>query len=92
MKGKEKVEIRLDSVMPGLKCHFPKDAWEETVAYGQLMLRAHAEGKLDELEIPSTDSEGQLYYDGSGETWGDYSWCEVADFCPQWKGERGNAR
>ena len=72
MKGKEKVEIRLDSVMPGLKCHFPKDAWEETVAYGQLMLKAKAEGTLDDMEMPSTDSEGRLYYDGSGKTWGDW--------------------
>ena len=72
MKDKEKVEIRLDSVMPGLKCHFPKDAWEETVAYGQLMLKAKAEGTLDGMEMPSTDSEGRLYYDGSGKTWGDW--------------------
>ena len=91
MKDKEKVEIRLDSVMPGLKCHFPKDAWEETVAYGQLMLRAHAEGKLDELEIPQVNSEGLMYYDGSGETWGDYYKTLQRQKIDREKGEKGNA-
>ena len=36
------------------------------------MLKAKAEGTLDDMEMPSTDSEGRLYYDGSGKTWGDW--------------------
>ena len=72
MSDREKVVIRLDNVMPGLKMRIPKDTWEEQKSYGQLMLKAKAEGTLDDMEMPSVDSEGRLYYDGSGRTWGEW--------------------